>query len=88
MTADDDPAVFSRRGTLRRKLVLLLAILESTGETSELVDTPDRGSVAGFLAGTALRAIGFVLTVAVAAVWLGPRHVAAGLGRGDEEAPA
>jgi hypothetical protein len=58
----------ARDGTFRRKLVLLLAILESSGETSGRVDRPDPGSVAGFLAGTALRAAGFALTLAFALV--------------------
>lgn len=60
--------VLARDGTLRRKLVLLLAILESSGETSSRVDRPDPGSVAGFFAGMALRAAGFALTLAFALV--------------------
>jgi len=61
-------ALLDRGGTFRRKLVLLVALLESTGETAARVDTPDRGSPAGFFAGMALRGLGFAVTFAVALV--------------------
>lgn len=61
-------ALLERGGTFRRKLVLLVAILESTGETAADVDTPDPGSRAGFFAGMAARGIGFAATFAAALV--------------------
>ncbi|HMB70433.1 MAG TPA: hypothetical protein VKU85_14040, partial [bacterium] len=60
--------VFARDGTLRRKLVLLLAVLESSGETSGAVDRPDAGSMPGFFLATALRVAGFMLTLAAAVI--------------------
>jgi NADH dehydrogenase len=60
--ADAWAGVLARNGTLRRKLVLLLAILESTGETAASVDTPDRGTRLGFLVGLAGRAALFAAT--------------------------
>jgi hypothetical protein len=66
--ADAWASVLAREGTLRRKLVLLLAILESTGETSPRVDSPDRGTRAGFLLGLVPRALLFVATLLVALV--------------------
>jgi len=69
--------VFSRGGTLRRKLVLLLAILESTGETSAVVDTPDEGTASRFVLEAFVRCVSFPAVVLLAAVWLGPRHLLA-----------
>jgi NADH dehydrogenase len=81
--ADAWSAVLSRGGTFRRKLVLLLAVLESTGETSGSVDRPDPGSAAGFFVGVALRAAGFALTVAVSLVAVPVLMRGAGRPRGD-----
>jgi hypothetical protein len=66
--ADAWAGVLARNGTLRRKLVLLLAILESTGETSSKVDTPDRGTSLGFVAGLAGRVMLFAATFAASLV--------------------
>jgi hypothetical protein len=59
---------FARGGTLRRKLILLIAILENIGETSPVVDSPDRGTAAGFLLGLAFQGVRFALTLLVAVV--------------------
>lgn len=48
--ADSYAVVFRRRGTLRQKLVLLLAILESTKPTAAVLDAAD-GAVATILSG-------------------------------------
>ncbi|MGQ0721550.1 MAG: SDR family oxidoreductase [Candidatus Eiseniibacteriota bacterium] len=66
--ADAWAGVLARNGTLRRKLVLLLAILESTGETSAKVDAPDRGTSLGFVAGLVGRVMLFAATFAVSLV--------------------
>lgn len=76
-------ALLARDGTFRRKLVLLLAILESAGETSARVDVPDRGSAPGFLAGTALRVAGFALTFLVSLVAVPVLRRTAGAPRGE-----
>ncbi|MEZ5063244.1 MAG: NAD(P)H-binding protein [bacterium] len=69
--ADAWAAVFDRGGVLRRKLVLLLAILESTGETAAAVDTPDSGGAPTFFLRAARDGIVFVATLVFAApfVW-------------------
>jgi hypothetical protein len=64
--ADAFAALFARGGMLRRKLVLLVAILESRGATTVLIDTADPGSRMSFILGAALRASGSVLSAAVA----------------------
>jgi hypothetical protein len=56
----------------------LLAILESSAETSRLVDRPDQGSAARFALEAAVRLLAFPILVAAAAVWLGPRWLAGG----------
>jgi hypothetical protein len=68
--ADAWAAVFDRGGILRRKLALLVAVLESTGSTSAKVDTPDRGGPAGFALRTALDGIVFLATLLFAAPFL------------------
>jgi NADH dehydrogenase len=86
--ADAYAAVFSRGGTLRRKLVLLLAILESTGETSKIVDAPDEGSASRFILEAVVRCISFPAIVLLATLWLGPRHLRARFGGGGDGAEA
>ena len=65
--ADAWSALFDRGGPLRRKLVLLVALLESTGATAARVDTPDRGGPAGFFVRAALEGLVFAGTVLFAA---------------------
>ncbi len=57
--ADSVAVVAARRGLLRRKLVLLLALLESSRETWRLVDTADDESQIQFFARSALAGLGF-----------------------------
>lgn len=72
--ADSYAVLFARGGLLRRKLVFLLAILESYAETSRSVDTPRSRSAAEFFARAALSGVAFVLYASVAVVlFLGPR---------------
>ena len=68
--ADTFAVVFARRSPLRRKLVLLLALLESHGETSARVDTPDAGSPAGFVFAAGLRALVFLVVLALSLVFV------------------
>jgi nucleoside-diphosphate-sugar epimerase len=80
--ADAYAAAFSRSGTFRRKLVLMLAILESSAETSPFVDRPDEGSASRFALAAVVRLLAFPVLVAAAAIWLGPRRLGrAGDGR-------
>jgi len=65
--ADAWSALFDRGGPLRRKLVLVVALLESTGETAARVDTPDRGGPVGFFVAAALAGLVFAGTVLFAA---------------------
>ena len=81
--ADAHARGFRPASLLRRKLVLLLAILECSPEGVEL-DLPDPGSRAGFLLRAAFDGVRFTLAVAVGAVLALPLHVACALfpGRG------
>ena len=66
--ADTYASRFARRAILRRKLVLLLALLESTPPSSDYVDTVDRSA---FLRMAAWTAVYLVMLVA-GAVLLAP----------------
>ncbi len=81
--ADSFAVLFARAGVLRRKLTLLLAILESTAPTAAMVDTADRGSVAGFVLGAIGRGIAFAGRLLVAALVCGPRFWAERRSRGE-----
>jgi hypothetical protein len=70
--ADAWAAAFDRAGPLRRKLILLLAILES-GKESDVVDRIGPGEAGAFVRGAFLRAFSFAATLAAAAVVIGPR---------------
>ncbi len=74
--ADSYAAIFARRSLLRRKLVMLLAILESHGRTARFVDAPRMGSLGGFVLAAALRTAVFVACVLLAAVVLAPIQLA------------
>jgi NADH dehydrogenase len=82
--ADTWAAVFSRSGPLRRKLVLLLAILESDGRTASRVDTPEPGGAVGFALRSALRGIGFAVSLLLAVLLFEPwRRLRRGDGGGE-----
>ncbi|HMB71281.1 MAG TPA: hypothetical protein VKU85_18365, partial [bacterium] len=72
--ADTWAALFDRGGPLRCKLVLLLAMFESVGDTSSRVDGPTASSRPAFLAGAAVRGLGFLLRLPVAALLVGGRR--------------
>jgi len=71
-TADAYAAVFARSGLLRRKLVLLIAILESRASTATLLDTAVPGSLALWVVGVAIQSAAWTVRVALAAVCIIP----------------
>jgi hypothetical protein len=87
-------ARFSRKGgALRRKLVLLAAILESAGPTQLAFEPPPRSGGRRVLAALAARGALFALQAAAALVLLGPPHLILRLSgrtqaRGAAAAPA
>lgn len=81
--ADAWAAVFDRHGVLRRKLVLVLAILES-GPDSERIDVPAPGGYAAFARALAVRGAVFAVTLLGAAFVIGPRWLLGA--RGGREA--
>ncbi len=66
---------FASGGLLRRKLVLVLALLESRAPTDALVDQVEPGSRAGFLAGMTLSMGLFALRLVGAALVLTPARL-------------
>ncbi|MFN8178462.1 MAG: hypothetical protein U0167_11045 [bacterium] len=84
--ADAWAAAFDRTGPLRRKLVLLLALLES-GRESDLLDRPGAGGISAFLRATTFRAAGYGLTLLAATFVVGPRVLVAGRRSRGTETP-
>jgi hypothetical protein len=74
--ADAYAAAFARRSTVRKKLILLLAILESGAPTYAWVDSVTTPSRATLLARTAFAAGLFVLRASAAAILIGPLSLA------------
>jgi hypothetical protein len=70
--ADAYASIFARSGLLRRKLVLLVAILESHGETSRAIDTARPGSRIAWFGELAFRAALTVALLLAAALILVP----------------
>ena len=79
-------ALFDRSGPLRRKLVLLLALLES-GVESEQIDRPDPGGYAAFTRSLLWRGATFLVTLVIALFVVGPRWILSG-GRAGREGDA
>ena len=69
---DSYSRVFANGGLLRRKLVLVLALLETKSPTDSAVDAPTSSSKFAFLASIAWLGLTFALTVAVTAIALLP----------------
>ena len=69
---------FASGGLLRRKLVLLLALLESRAPSDGLVDRVEPGSRVGFLARMTLEMALFALRLVAAAFVLLPARLALG----------
>ena len=72
--------VFANGSLLRRKLVLLLAILESRSPSAEALDAPTPGSRTGMFLRLAWLAAVFALTLLVGAVLLLPVRLACACG--------
>jgi hypothetical protein len=70
--ADSYAAVCARGSVLRRKLVLLVAILESRGSTAAALDTAVPGSRLAWLAGAAASAAGWAVAAGAGALVVVP----------------
>jgi hypothetical protein len=70
--ADAFAAFAARGGLLRRKIVLLVALLESRGDTADRIDTAQPGSVASFFLEAAIRGTLALILAAAAAVVIVP----------------
>jgi hypothetical protein len=80
--ADAYAAVFAPRSALRKKLVMLLAILETSQSTYRQVDAAIGGSKAAALLRLVVRGVGALAALALGALVLLPRRVMArGSGR-------
>jgi hypothetical protein len=66
--ADSHARMFVATGLLRKKLVLLLAILETSGPSYHLMDATDRGGKAALLARLLVRGAFFGLNVIAGAI--------------------
>lgn len=75
---DTYACLFARRSALRKKLILLMAILESSAPRFGFSDRADAGSAAGFWLRLAARGVGFGLRLLAASVALAPLHLVLG----------
>lgn len=75
--ADGYAAVFARTSQLRRKLVLMVAILESRHQSAEALERMSGDSRAAWICGTALRVIRWIVSTVFVALIL-PLIVARG----------
>lgn len=75
---DTYTAVFLRRALVRRKWVLLLAILESSAPSADYFDVPDAGGRPVLAARLVLKGAGFVFALVVAMVMFMPVHLLIG----------
>jgi hypothetical protein len=73
---DAHARVFASGSLLRRKLVLMLALLETKSPPADSLDAPEPGSTAGMFLRMSWLAALFALTVAASAVALLPVRVA------------
>ena len=63
---------FAHASTVRRRLVTLLAIIESHANTVQRLEPPDYAGLAGFMAGIAWRSAGLAMLLLVTIVTLLP----------------
>ena len=73
--ADSYASRFHRRSAVRKKLVLLLAILECCPPSFQYIDSPDRGGRAWIFATLFGRGVLFGVTLLVATIAFGPLHL-------------
>lgn len=69
---------FAHASAVRRRLVTLLAIIESNASTVECLEHPDYAGLAGFVAGLAWRSAGLAMLLLVAIVILLPVQLLSG----------
>ncbi|MBS1788242.1 MAG: hypothetical protein JST85_10990 [Acidobacteria bacterium] len=74
-------AIFRKKSAVRRKWILLLAILESCAPTHVYFDNPDSGGRAKLVAGLAWRGLIFILALGVSIVIFMPFHITGRLWR-------
>ncbi len=89
--ADAYACLLARRSALRKKLILLTAILESSPANCGWKDQADAGSAAGFTLRLIGCGVGFAVRLAAAVVTLGPLHALMGTGdraRANRSEPA
>jgi hypothetical protein len=73
--ADSYASRFRKRGALRKKLVLLLAILESVPPTSEYLDLPDTGGRLRIILRLGWYAVTFLAALGAGLLIIGPVHL-------------
>jgi hypothetical protein len=76
--ADSYACIAARRSAMRRKLVLLAAILESCDASHGFRDGVDDTAAAAVILGGAARGLLFAMRLLLAAILLGPLHLALG----------
>jgi hypothetical protein len=76
--ADAYTAVFLKRAVVRKKWVLLVAILESSAPASDFFDTPDSGGRALLLARLAWKGVAFVVGLGLSTVLFLPSQLLMG----------
>lgn len=86
--ADAFAAVFSRSGLLRRKLVLVLAILESHAAPAAAMDTARPAPRPLWVVATGLRGLLWLLRLGVAGLVLGPLWIVCRIGGPGERRAA
>ena len=79
--ADSYASRFYKGALLRRKLVLVLALLECSPPSFQVLDAPDSGPRPAVLGKLAWRGCGYVLSLALATVFLLPVHLLVSTGR-------
>jgi hypothetical protein len=86
--ADALASVCFRGGALRRKIVLLVAILESFRDTADLIDTADGRSAASFIGRTVWAGAISVVAAVAAGLMIGPLAAWLAIGGGAPRARA
>ncbi|MGH9816892.1 MAG: hypothetical protein ACRD6I_12515, partial [Candidatus Acidiferrales bacterium] len=88
--ADAYACLLARRSALRKKLILLTAILESSPASCGWKDQADAGSAAGFVLRLLARGAGFAVRLLAGMATLGPLHLLKGNSdaRGGRSEPA
>lgn len=83
--ADTYARLFRPGALIRRKLSLLVAIVESTPEGASAFDSPDAPAGLRFLGTAAVRALGFALALAASVALFAPAALLAGGRAGGED---